>query len=107
MNGIIICMKHIMITSDENLMAMFDESLNYGVNPDSITIGSTKKLNWCCIHDNMHVFSMSPLNLVHQGYRCPACLGNVCITGVNDLATEHPRLARLFDYNALTMWNHQ
>lgn len=103
MNGIIAYMsKHlnIMMTSDENLMMMFDASFNPGVNPDSITIGSTKKLNWRCIHDNRHVFSMSPLNLVNQGYRCPACLGNICITGVNDIATEHPRLARLFDSNA-------
>lgn len=103
MNGIIAYMArhlNIMMTSDENLMMMFDASLNPGVNPDSIAAGSAKKLNWRCIHDNRHVFSMSPSNLVNQGYRCPACLGNICITGVNDIATEHPRLARLFDSNA-------
>lgn len=54
-----------MMISDESLMMLFDASLNPGVNPDSIAAGSAKKLNWRCIHDNRHVFSMSPLSCMH------------------------------------------
>lgn len=63
-----------------------------------LTKGSSKKVEWKC-RQNHRYFSTVCNRAIH-GTGCPACNGgNVLISGVNDLATKFPELAKeaLFD----------
>ena len=61
-----------------------------GWDPRSISIGSSRKLEWQCPHG--HIWSATVHNRV-KGSGCPFCSGLRPIAGTNDLATTHPDLA--------------
>jgi hypothetical protein len=58
-------------------------------------IGTGKKLNWKCIKG--HRYAATLANRVNQKSGCPYCSGHKVLSGFNDLATTHPKLAQQAD----------
>ena len=63
-----------------------------GWDPKTVTIGSGKKLQWTC--SKRHIWSASTDTRV-KGYGCPFCSGLLAEPGKTDLATTHPKIAKL------------
>lgn len=67
---------------------MVDESLR-----TKLTGSSNKKVEFWC-GNPAHDHWTAPLsNVARQGTRCPQCSGRRAVSGQNDLATTHPKLA--------------
>lgn len=66
---------------------------NSPLGPSSITFGTTKKVWWICPLNSEHEWQNSPVARA-KGQGCPVCKNVVVVTGVNDLATVRPDLAR-------------
>jgi hypothetical protein len=62
-----------------------------GWDPSAIGKGSSTKQNWKC--EFGHKWTSSVISRTRLGAGCPYCAGNVLSVGVNDLATEYPKLA--------------
>ena len=63
----------------------------YGWNPQTISAGSNKRMNWKCPIG--HVWDQVVKNRTLQGFGCSYCSGKRVLKGFNDLATTHPDLA--------------
>ena len=63
---------------------------NPGLDPESVTPGSHRKLWWQC--ELGHEWQAMPFSL-RQGTGCPYCAGKRPIPGQTDLATRFPELA--------------
>ncbi|MDB4682423.1 zinc-ribbon domain-containing protein [Synechococcus sp. AH-551-A10] len=61
-----------------------------GWDPSKVTFGSGKKMNWIC--DKGHKYKQRVYGAIKYG--CPVCAGQEIQSGVNDLATTHPALAK-------------
>lgn len=61
-------------------------------NPQTISAGSHKRVNWKCPIG--HVSDQVVKNRTLQGFGCSYCSGKRVLKGFNDLATTHPALAR-------------
>lgn len=59
--------------------------------PDKVSYGSNKGIIWngSCGHS----WTGTPKNR-HNGHGCPVCSGNLIVSGVNDLKTRFPKIAR-------------
>ncbi len=69
----------------------------YGWDPRTVTIGSGKKLDWIC--SKKHIWRAST-HTRSKGFGCPYCSGLLVVLGKNDLATTHPKIAKLaFGWN--------
>lgn len=68
---------------------------NRGLNPDSIRIRSSKKVWWKC--SKGHEWQSTVSHRI-DGCGCPYCSGRYAITGINDLATVNPDLAKEWNY---------
>lgn len=64
------------------------------LSPNSITYGSKKQITWICLNDSDHIEWKTTPNSRSKGRGCPQCAGSKVHTGVNDLATLRPELAR-------------
>ena len=66
---------------------------NIDLTPYDVTIASGKKVWWKCLKCG-HEWraSVASRGVNHQG--CPVCANQICITGKNDLARTHPKLAK-------------
>lgn len=62
-----------------------------GWNPNEVSAGSGRKLDWKC--GKGHTFTTSPLRRL-RGDGCPICSGKRVLQNFNDLATTHPQLAK-------------
>lgn len=63
----------------------------YGWDPNEITSGSNKTLNWKC--PNGHIYDAKVKARTAQNSGCPFCAGRRVLLGFNDLTTTHPNLA--------------
>ncbi len=63
-----------------------------GIDPTTVSFGSTRKANWPCIHG--HQYEMS-INDRVNATGCPICLGKRVSAGFNDLQTTHPEIAAM------------
>ena len=61
-----------------------------GWDPSGFTFGSKTKVSWICLLGHVWITSIS--NRPRTG--CPICANRVVVTGVNDLATTNPELAK-------------
>ena len=62
-------------------------------NPEEVIAGSTKTKSWMC--EVGHIFSTEIRSMVKsEGTLCPICSRKKIVSGVNDLATSHPELAK-------------
>lgn len=69
--------------SDENLLKVTE-----------VTAGSNKKVHWVCNEDNTHKWTTSVTARTRLNSGCPYCAGQKALSGVNDLSTTHPELAK-------------
>ena len=63
----------------------------YGWNPSTLSAMSGKKVSWKC--SKGHTFQSVVANR-SKGVGCGVCANKVIITGINDLASQHPKIAK-------------
>jgi hypothetical protein len=78
-------------TTHPKVAAEWHPLLNEGAHPTQVMAGSDKKFWWRC--ESGHEWRASISNRA-KGSGCPVCSGQRVVTGMNDLQTEHPELAR-------------
>ena len=80
------------VASYPSLLAEWDwqKNMALGLQPESITIGSVRKIHWKCSLG--HCWEATPNNR-SRGQGCPVCAGRKIEVGFNDLATKHPEIA--------------
>ena len=66
----------------------------FGWDPNDVTAGSSKKLQWKCIKHPKHIWIASPGNRTFSNGDCPFCIGKKILKGYNDLATKFPKIAK-------------
>ena len=77
------------------LLREWDMAHNLPLTPQTVTYGSHKSAWWRC--ENGHEWKAAIYTRI-AGTRCPYCTGRKVLVGFNDLATQHPELARQWDY---------
>ena len=85
------------VIDNAELMAEWNWEKNneLGFNPETLTLGSGKKVWWTC--DKGHEWQ-APVNNRNKGRGCPYCSGNIVLKGYNDLQTINPTLAQEWNY---------
>lgn len=73
----------------------WDYELNGELKPENVTIGSNKKAWWKC--EKGHSWQTT-INHRSKGTGCPYCSGRNVSTGVNDLETKYPQLAKQWNF---------
>lgn len=68
----------------------WDYGKNKGINPDTISYTSGKKIHWICNKAHTWVEDASHR---YRGHNCPYCSGHRVWSGFNDVATLHPEAA--------------
>ena len=66
-----------------------------GWDPSTVISGSEAKLRWICAKGHNYFSVLSSRALAGNG--CPVCNNRLVISGVNDLATTHPEIAKQAD----------
>lgn len=91
------------IRYEEGLQARFPEiasewctDKNGGLLPINVTPGSNKKVWWIC--NKGHEYLAMVAKRTTRGQGCPYCANVKVLTGYNDLATTHPEVLSLWDY---------
>ncbi|MDE6411864.1 MAG: hypothetical protein K2L02_04965 [Clostridia bacterium] len=84
------------ISEVPNLIQEWDWKLNVNFSPNQLTIGSGKSVGWVCSKCG-YKWQAKILNRGIGGRGCPLCSNRVVVSGVNDLATTHPALAKEWD----------
>ncbi len=91
------------IRYEESLQSRFPEIAsewcsykNDGLLPINVTPGSNKKVWWIC--SKGHEYLAMVAKRTNSGQGCPYCANVKVLTGYNDLATTHPDLLPLWDY---------
>ena len=70
--------------------------------PMAISAGSNKSLEWKCSEG--HIYEAFVHNRVSKGTGCPYCSKRKALTGVSDLGTTHPELAKeAYGWDAATV----
>lgn len=84
------------ISKNIELMKEWDWEKNKGLDPNKLTEGSNKKVNWIC--SKGHKYQKS---IYHRaiGSGCSYCSGRHVLTGFNDLQTLHSELVKEWDYD--------
>lgn len=75
-----------------HLLAEWDSAANGTRTPETISYGSKQRVHWRCARGHTWEAAVCTRTSHHSG--CPVCSGRQVETGVNDLATTHPALAR-------------
>lgn len=78
-------------TVNPSLASEWNHEKNGELKPSDVTVGSGKKVWWRC--KNGHEWEAVVSNRA-KGIGCPYCSGKRVISGVNDLATKNPELAK-------------
>ena len=92
------------VSDNAQLMAEWNWEKNNELNfePETLTLGSSKKVWWMCSKGHEWQTSISHRN---NGRRCPYCAGKKTLKGYNDLQTVNPPLSKEWNYeknNGLT-----
>jgi hypothetical protein len=67
-----------------------------GWDPKTVGGGSSKRFSWKC-QASGHVWESTIINRTANGSNCPVCVGQLVISGINDLSTTHVDLAKEAD----------
>lgn len=67
-----------------------------GRGPETVTIGSIKKVWWRC--EKGHSWLATPNERTNAHVGCPYCSGRRVLPGFNDLATKSPKIAAEWNY---------
>ncbi len=86
------------IINNEKLMSLWDWEKNneLGLDPNKIKIYSKEKVWWKC--ENGHEWCIAPIEITTRDANCPYCHDRKVLTGLNDLETKYPELAKEWDY---------
>lgn len=82
--------NNLSITHPE-LVKEWHPTKNKTLTPESVTRGSRAKVWWIC--DKGHEWEAT-ISSRARGHGCPYCSGRMAISGVNDIATTHPEIAK-------------
>ena len=77
------------------LLREWDTAHNLPLTPQTVTYGCHTSAWWRC--ENGHEWKAAVYTRI-AGARCPYCTGRKVLVGFNDLTTQHPELARQWDY---------
>lgn len=78
------------------LLKEWDYGKNMAISPDDISYGSEIKVWWICSEG--HSWEASVNSRTNMNCSCPYCSGRRVISGVNDLLTLNPNVAKNWDY---------
>lgn len=81
-------------SNEPELSGEWDHEKN-GLSPDFVAHKSSRKFWWKCT--NAHSFFLSPYERAVKGRRCQYCDGRKVWPGFNDLQTQNPKLAKMFN----------
>lgn len=86
------------ISENAELMKEWDWEANNkkGLDPKQLPIGSGQKAWWIC--SKGHKWLSVIRDKIARNQKCPYCYGRKVLTGFNDLATTHPKLAKEWNY---------
>ena len=74
----------------------YEKNSEIGLFPEELPPGSNKSAHWICSKCGYRW--TADIRSRNKGAGCPACAGNIVVSGRNDLATMRPDLAREWDY---------
>lgn len=86
-----------LFTVAPDLKSEWHTEKNGDLSPASLSAETPKKVWWRCKQDGRHEWVAQVDTRVKRGSGCPICSNKKTVTGLNDMATTHPRLAREFD----------
>jgi hypothetical protein len=91
-NSCAVCMNVVVLAGFNDIATTFPEiaSQAYGWNPQTLTAGSSKQVEWIC--SKGHIWKQTPITRT-QGSGCPYCAGFYSWAGFNDLKTLNPAIA--------------
>ena len=84
------------IKDNKKIMNEYDYEKNKGIDLDTLTTGSGKKIWWIC--DKGHSYLMSVVNKAKRKNSCPICSNRIVLEGYNDLKTKFPELVKEWNY---------
>ena len=92
------------VSADKNsLSALYPELVqewnfdkNHPLLPEYFTPGTKEKIWWKC-SKCCHEWQATVLHRTKSNSGCPVCANKTIVSGINDLATTHPELAKDFD----------
>jgi hypothetical protein len=90
--GCPVCANKSVAVGSNDLKSQFPELANEadGWNPETISVGSQKKVGWVC---SLNHRWDAPVSRRVKGAGCPYCSNNKILVGFNDLATVNPEVA--------------
>ncbi|WP_431188565.1 zinc-ribbon domain-containing protein [Arthrobacter crystallopoietes] len=91
--------------TDPFLAEQWDKERNGRLTAALVLRGSGKKVWWRCAEG--HVWQSTVANRALKGSGCPYCSAKAVLPGFNDLATTHPALAALWDFDVEQKPAHQ
>lgn len=80
-----------------NLMKDWNFIKNKDIQPDNVSLNSSKKIWWLC-HKCNHEWQTTISHRTTRNQSCPVCVNRIIKVGVNDLKTTNPSLASEWDY---------
>jgi hypothetical protein len=88
------CASKLPIAGQTDLASVFPDIAKEacGWDPSTVLPGSDKKMKWRC--SNGHEWMCRVANRTIQGTNCTVCSGKVLASGVNDLLSKFPEIAR-------------
>lgn len=78
------------VSENAQLMLEWDWDKNRTISPQNTTIGSHIKIWWRCIKGHEYE---AQVNSRSMGRGCPICAGKTIVPGINDLASQNPKVA--------------
>ena len=75
----------------------WDYEKNSPLSPSEVSAGSEKKIWWIC--PKGHSYNAMPFNRTKQKSGCPICAGKIVLAGFNDLESQYPEVAKLWNYD--------
>lgn len=80
-------------TINPELAKEWHPTLNGDLTPVDVSCASHEKISWQCGNHKEHQWKAT-VNSRNSGKGCPYCSNRKVLTGYNDLATTHPKLAK-------------
>lgn len=81
------------LNNKEHLLQEWNHLRNGNITPKDISWGSNKNFSWKCLVCG-YEWSARLADRTRGNTGCPACAGKVLISGVNDLASQFPQIAK-------------
>lgn len=89
-----VCFGHTIVEGENDFASKFpaEAKMAHNWNPSTVIYNSSIKVQWRC--GKGHIWSASPFDVGKKKHGCAVCSGDQIITGVNDLETIYPLVAK-------------